>query len=670
MKLLLSIAGAGLMLALGQGPGEPRSGLDLAAFDRSIRPQDDLFRFANGMWLRTMTIPADRVTAGALFELTDKVEQDLRVLIEQVPADSRPGSPERQIRDLYESAVNEARLEALGWNPIRPQLERIDAARTTREMAAEAGALSAAATGGPFAASLSVDARDPGLLVVHVTQGGILLPDRNYYVDEAPRFSAIREAYLAYLTRIFGLIDRPAPASDAKAVMALETELARILVSPSEIPSSGRSELRMTLSRLASEMPGFDWAAWARPQGLDRAHAIVLAQPEFFRAFAALVPEQPLESWKAWLVARHVTATAPFLSETIADARFEFFGRVLSGQEQPRARWKRGVALVSAHLGDAIGRKYVERHFPQASKDRVERIVDNVVKAYRAAITDSPWMTTATKREALDKLARMRIKVGYPDRWRTYGDLEIRADDLVGNVLRAQRFEAREHLTRVTRPGSAGYWFMTPQTVNSYYSPSANEMVVPAAMLQPPLFTADADDAVNYGAIGALIGHDVGHAFDTRGREIDALGNLEDWWTADDERAFEQRTRLIVEQFDGFSPVEGVRVSGSRTLAENIGDLAGLCIAYRAYHLAIGRRDAPVIDGFTGDQRFFLGWAQVWRTAVRDEYLRQWVLSNQYAPPEYRANGPVSHLEAFYRAFDVRPSDRMYRPPEKRARLW
>jgi predicted metalloendopeptidase len=343
---------------------------------------------------------------------------------------------------------------------------------------------------------------------------------------------------------------------------------------------------------------------------------------------------------------------------------------VLSGQEEPRARWKRGVSLVSAYLGDALGRMYVEEHFPPASKDRVERIVANLLKAYRAAITDSPWMMTATKREALEKLSRMRTRVGYPDRWRTYDRLDIRADDLLGNVLRAQKFEGDERLARITRRQGADFWLLTPQAVNSYYSPTTNEIVLPAAMLQPPLFTPDADEAVNYGAIGAVIGHEIGHAFDTRGRGVDAHGSLEDWWSADDDRAFQQRTRVIVEQFDAFTPIDGVRVNGSLTLAENVGDLAGLSVAHRAYTLALGGREPPTIDGFTGHQRFFLGWAQVWRAAIREEYLRQWVLWNPYAPPEYRANGPVSHLEAFHRAFDVKPSDRMYRAPERRVPVW
>jgi putative endopeptidase len=657
-----------LTAAQADTPRTPASGLDLAAFDRSVRPQDDLFRFANGAWLASTPVSPERVTSGAFFELADKVESDLRAIIEAIPTGSPPGSPARQIRDLYDSIVDEARVEALGAAPLRSQLQAIDGARSLGDLAAAAGALSAAAEGGPFAASPSADPRDPRLVVVRITQGGILLPDRNYYLQHEPRLVEIRKAYAAYLARIFRAIDRAKPEADAQAVIAVETAIARAHVPPGEATEVAAA--RVALRQLPAEMPGFDWMAWAKPQGLDRAHALILEQPGFFKSFAAIVPTLPLESWKAWLAARHVTAMAPYLSRAFADARFEFFGRVLSGQEAPRARWKRGVSLVNGYLGDELGRLYVDTHFSAESRQRVERLAANVVSACRRALAASPWMSAATRREALEKLSRLSVKVAYPDRWRTYGALEIRADDLLGNVRRAQKFQNDERLSRIVQPGERGYWQLTPQAVNTYYSIAANEIVLPAAMLQPPLFTAGADDAVNYGAIGAVIGHELSHAFDERGRRTDAQGEASDWWTPEDDRAFRERARILIAHYDGFTPLPGARVNGTLTFGENLGDVAGLAIAHRAYRLSLNGRAAPVIDGFTGDQRFYLGWAQVWRAAVREEYLRQWVLWNVYAPPEFRVNGPVSHVDSFYEAFAVKPGDGLFLEPGKRGAIW
>ena len=568
----------------------PRSGLDVAGFDRSVLPQDDLYRYVNGGWLARVGMPGDRVSYGAFAEIAEKTERDLRAIIEEVAArPNRPrGSTAQQIADLYTSVVDEARLEQLGTTAIQPQLRRIDAIRSARDLAAEAGYLSSIAAGGPFGGTVGLDPLNPGAPVARVTQGGTLLPDRDYYLKDDPTLARVRAQYLQYLTHIFELCGRAAPADDARAVLALETALARIMWTETE-NRTGATYTRFTLRQLAVEMPGFDWAAWAKPQGIDRSPAVILAQPSFFKAFAAMVPEVPIGTWQAWLVSRYVTAAAPYLSKAFDLARFDFFGSVITGQELPRTRWKRGVSMVSSYLGDAIGRLYVEKHFPPAARVRVQKMLANVLAAYRDALREAEWMSPQARSEALDKLAAISTGVGYPERWRDYSQLTIRPDDLLGNWQRALKFESQTRLGNVA--GSAGgEWVLPPQTVNAYYSPSANEIVIPAAILQPPLFDAGADDAVNYGAAGALIGHELSHAFDDRGRRFDGAGAVRDWWTAADARAYEQRLARLTAQMNTYEPLPGLRVNGALTAPESMGDLGGLAIAFRAYQASLERQ--------------------------------------------------------------------------------
>ncbi len=654
---------------------QPASGLDVSNFDPGVRPQDDLFRAVNGRWLARTPVPSDRVTYGTFIELADKTESDLRAIIEGIAAarDRQRGTA-RQIADLYASLMDQPRAEALGLRPIADLLGRIDAIRTPRDLASESGYLSAIALGGPFLGTVEEDAARPGLPLVSMAQGGTLLPDRDYYLEEEERFVRIRAQYVAYLTTIFTLAGRTSAASDAGAVLALETRIARLQWTPQEMRDPVRAATKFSLAALEREMPGFDWSRWARPQGIDRTGFVVLAQPSFFKGFAALVGstpgETPIETWKAWLVSRLLTACAPYLTRALSDARFEFFGRVLSGQELPRTHWKRGVSLVNGFLGDAVGRLYVEQHFPASSKARVEVLVATLLTAFRQAIAESPWMSATAKRSALDKLAKLSTKVGYPDRWRDYRGLVIKPDDLFGNVQRARQFDGEYRLSRLSASGAHGEWLMTPQTVNAYYNPVLNEVVVPAAMLQPPLFNVEADDAANYGAIGAIIGHELGHGFDDRGRRLDGSGAAANWWTAADEQAFAAKAQSLVAQFNAYSPLPGARVNGLVTQRENVGDLSGLAIAWRAYKMSLRGRSSLVIDGFTGEQRFFLSWAQAWKGRIRDEYLRQTLLSTPHAPPEYRANGPASNIAGFHEAFGTKPGDGMYREPGGRVVIW
>lgn len=648
----------------------PVSGLDLANFDPTIRPQDDLYRAVNGAWLARTPVPPDRVTYGTFLELADKTEGDLRAIIENVAAErDRQRGTARQIADLYASLMNQARAEELGLRPIAGLLQRIDTIETPRDLASVAGHLSSIALGGPFLGAVEEDLAKPGTPIVTIGQGGTLLPDRDYYVKDDERFIRIRAQYVDYLSSIFTLAGRPNAATEARAVLGLETSIARLHWTPEQARDPARTAKKFSLAALEREMPGFDWSRWAHPQGIDRTGYVVFSQPSFFKSFAALLETTPIETAKMWLLSRLLTAAAPYLTPALSDARFEFFGRVLSGQELPRTHWKRGVGLVNGFLGDATGRLYVEQHFPASSKVRVEKLVATLVAAFKQALTEAGWMSERAKRSALAKLSTLSTRVGYPDRWRDYHGLVIKPDDLFGNVQRARQFDGDYHLRRLS-PTAHGEWLMTPQTVNAYYNPVLNEIVVPAAMLQPPLFNADADDAANYGAIGAIVGHEIGHGFDDRGRRLDGKGGAMNWWTAGDEQSFATIAQALVEQFNEYTPIEGARVNGLVTLRENVGDLSGLAIAWRAYTMSLAGRRPPVIDGFTGEQRFFLSWAQAWKGHIRDEYLRQTLLSMPHAPPQFRANGPASNMASFHEAFATKPGDGMYREPGKRVTIW
>ena len=625
MRYRNAVVAAALAALAGSLPHaqSPRSGLDVAGFDRSVLPQDDLYRYVNGGWLARVVMPADRVSYGAFAELSDRTERDLREIIEEVAArPNRPrGSAAQQIADLYASVMDVARLQQLGTSAIEPELRRIDAIRSARDMAAEAGYLASIAAGGTFGGSVGIDPLNPGAPVVRINQGGTLLPGPDYYLKDDPTLAAIRGKYQQYLARIFELAGRAAPADDARAVLALETALARIQWTEAETRNSSATYTRFTLRQLAAEMPGFDWTAWAKPQGIDRSPAVILAQPSFFKAFAAMVPDVPISTWQAWLVSRYVTAAAPYLSEPFDVARFDFFGSVVTGQELPRTRWKRGVSMVNGYLADALGKLYVEKHFSQDARLRVQKILANVLEAYREALRGAPWLSAPARREALEKLSAISTGVGYPARWHDYSALVVKPDDLLGNWQRALRFESQARLADVA--GTAGgEWVLPPQTVNAYYSAATNEMVIPAAILQPPIFDLAADDAVNYGATGALIGHEIGHAFDDRGRRFDGAGAVRDWWTQADADGYRQRVSALVAQMNAYEPLPGLHVNGALTSAESMGDLGGLDIAFRAYKLSLKGRRAPVIDGLSGEQRFFMGWAQIWRAKERDEYLR------------------------------------------------
>ena len=663
-----------LFLAVGLSattPEQPRSsGLDLASFDRTVRPQDDLFRFVNGGWLARTPIPGDRVTYGTFAELADRIEADVRQIVEETIAAPERPRPARQIVDLYSSLMDAERIEARGIEPVRPQLVKIAAIRSVKDLAEQAGYLSSTAAGGPFPGSVEDDPDRPGRLVVRIAQGGILLPDRDYYLKSDARYAASRDGYTRYLTSLFTLAGWNDGAATARAVLTLETQIAAILWTQDQIRDRSIGPRTYALTSLDREMPGFDWMAWARPQGIDRVGAVVLAQPSFFSSFGTLVARTPLESWKAWLAARYLTSCAPYLPRAFSDLRFEFFGRELTGQEVPRTHWKRGVGLVNTIMGDAVGRLYVSKHLTPKARAHAQAIVRSVVQSFKGAVGEAPWLSDRARRAALDKLAQLTTKVGHPDRWRDYSGLVIKADDLFGNVERSKQFENAYKLARSTSPGDPSEWLVTPQTTNAYYSAARNEVVVPAGVLQAPIFTDDADDAINYGALGAIVGHEIAHALDDNGRQFDGRGAVRNWWTETDQQAFLEIAAAIHAQAGQQQTIDGLAVSGSLTLRENVSDLGGLSVAWRAYQTSLGGRPAPVIDGFTGEQRFFMGWARVWRGRIRDEYLRQTLATVPYAPSEFRANNPARNLHAFHEAFSVGPTDRMFLAPARRVKMY
>jgi predicted metalloendopeptidase len=650
----------------GQAPGAP--GSDPVA--PHARPQDDLYEHVNHAWLARTDIPPDRVTYDAFAELSDKVEADVHGIIQALSAEGADADDDvRRVVDLYHSVTDEATLDGQGSAPLRPQLDRIAAIDSARDLAREIGRLSSLAAGGPFAGTVVTDPNNPRRLLAQIGQGGTLLPEREHYVAAHPRAVEVRTRYRGYLVTLFRLLDHASPEADADRVLALETELAKVQWSAAESRDGARTANRFSFSRLAREMPGFDWWAWGEPQGLTTSGAVILMQPSFFKAFAAMIETVPLDTWRLWLTIRYVTFAAPYVSNAFGDARFEFFGRYLTGQQAPRPRWKRGVGLVNGNLGDAVGRLYVERYFPEPSKRRAESLVQGMRAALREALASAGWLEPATRRAALEKLDELRFRVGYPDAWRTYGRFKVRRDDLLGNVMRAQQFEHRLQLERARGRQDPRFWPVTAQSVNAFYNPSGNEIVLPAALLQPPFFDPAGDDATNYGAIGGIVGHELAHAFDLRGRRFDERGAERDWWRPADERAYVARITGLVAQFNGYAE-HGVGVDGQLTVLENAADLAGLSLAYRAYRASRGERPDTTIDGLTADQRFFMGWARVWRAKMRPEYARQALRTQPHAPARFRVNGPVSHLRAFYEAFGVKPGDRLYRPAAQRVEIW
>ncbi|GEK20854.1 M13 family metallopeptidase [Cellulomonas xylanilytica] len=660
-----------------------RSGIDLTALDPDVRPQDDLYAHVNGRWLASHVIPADRAMDGAFRALHDQAEEQVRDIIADAGASAAAGTStdpvEAKVGAVYASFMDTDTVEAAGVAPLRMDLGLVEAATTQAELTGVLGALQRTGAGGAVGFYVDNDSKEPTRYAVHLVQGGLGLPDEAYYRD--PQYAPVLAAYRPHVARMLRL--GGAAADEAQAdelagrVLALETELAAGHWDVVKDRDADLTYNALTLTELAERAPGFDWHSWVLALGAPAGtfDHLIVREPSFAEAFAALWASEPLADWKAWLSYHVISDRAPYLTDALVEANFDFYGRTLTGAQELRDRWKRGVSLVQGVLGEAVGKVYVDRHFPPTHKDRMEGLVANLVAAYRESISQLDWMGEETRAKALAKLEAFTPKIGYPARWRDYSTLEVSADDLLGNVRRAYAFEQDRELAKIGKPIDRDEWFMTPQTVNAYYNPGMNEIVFPAAILQPPFFDADADDAVNYGGIGAVIGHEIGHGFDDQGSKYDGDGRLEDWWTADDRAEFETRTKALIDQYSAFSPVQldgSHHVNGELTIGENIGDLGGLSIAFRAYRIALGTalEDAPVVDGLTGAQRVLLGWAQVWQAKGRDEEMIRRIATDPHSPNEFRCNGVVRNVDEFYAAYDVQPGDALYLAPEDRVRIW
>jgi putative endopeptidase len=636
-----------------------------------IRPQDDLFGHVNGTWFETAEIPSDRAMWGAFVELAELSEKRVREIIEDAAAGRIGGDNGKKIGDLYASFMDEERIEALGAEPIADMLRDAAKVADTTELLHFVGELERLGGGGLFGSYVDTDDRDSDRYLLNILQGGLGLPDESYYRDE--KFAEIREAYLAHLTRMFTLVGREDADQAARAVLDVETRLAQGHWERAETRDVIKTYNLTTADELRTLAPNVDWAAWRKGLGASEqvlAEAIV-REPSYLTHLSTALAEVPVEHWREWLAARVVRRAAPYLSSAFVEENFSFYGRTLSGTPELRARWKRGVALVEGALGEAVGEEYVARHFPPSSKAIMDDLVAHLIEAYRHSIATLDWMGEETKERAFEKLETFNPKIGYPKKFRDYSALEVRSDDLMLNVEAAAAFETDRQLDKIGSPVDRDEWFMLPQTVNAYYNPGTNEICFPAGILQKPFFDPEADPAENYGGIGAVIGHEIGHGFDDQGSQYDGKGNLNEWWTEADRAAFKERSDRLIEQYNGFEPrdLPGERVNGALTVGENIGDLGGLTIAHKAYLISLGDEPMPERDGLTGSQRVFLNWAHVWRTKLRKEQALQFLTVDPHSPVEFRAN-IVRNLDEFHEAFGTSPGDGLWLDPEQRVRIW
>ncbi len=658
-----------LITACGSGP---QSGIDLDNFNLSVRPQDHFYEYVNGTWLQKAVIPADRSTYGSFVVLLDESEQNLRIIIEEAARDKdkQAGSDAQKVGDMYLSYLDTARIESLGLAPIQADLDRIKALSSKEDVVKAMAYLQKVGVEIPFGFSVNQDFKKSDEYISYLSQSGIGLPDRDYYFKEDDNFKAIRQKYVAHMERMFRLAGQPDAAAVASRLMEIETEMAKGHWTRTESRDRDKTYNKYQVTELRKLTPRFDWPLFLEEAGAGSVTGLVVRQPSYFQTLDTIFNLLSIEDWRNYLTWKLLDQTASLLPAEFVKADFDFYRKTLSGVQAMQPRWKRAVTAVENTLGEVLGRLYVARHFKPEAKQRMEQLVENLKSAFKIRLENLTWMSPETKEQALLKLSKFNAKIGYPDKWKDYSKLEVDATDLVGNMKRSSIVEYNRMLGKLGQPVDRGEWFMTPQTVNAYYNPPMNEVVFPAAILQPPFFNMAVDDAANYGGIGAVIGHEISHGFDDQGRKSDGDGNLREWWTQEDEEKFRQRAQVMVEQYNQYAPVDTMRVNGELTLGENIADLAGLTVAYDAYQLALAGRKAPVIDGFTGEQRFFLGWAQVWRRKYRDDELRRRLLTDPHSPSEYRTNGIVSNMPEFYAAFDVKPVDPMYRPDTVRVKIW
>lgn len=660
-------AGGGAAVSL-ESPRYGAWGFDLAGMDKTAKPGDDFYKYANGKWDEATQIPSDRARYGNFDKLAELSEARTRAIIEGAASGKTTDPDSVKVGAAYKAFMDEARIEALDAKPIAPELKEIKAVKTKEGFTALMGKSPVSAYSSILSLAVSTDAKSPNRYAVYAFPSGLSLPDRDYYLDA--KFADKKAAYEAYVAQLLGFVGWANPAESAKAVVAFETRLAESSWTRAEQRNRDKTYNPKSWAELQALTPGYDWNRYIAGTELPKLDRVVVTTDTAFPKYAKVYAETPLETLKAWQAFKVADGAAPMLSKRFVDANFAFRGKTLSGQPEQRPRWKRGVAQVNGALGEAVGKVYVAEYFPPESKAKMIDLVANLRTALKARLESLDWMGPETKTLALDKLSKFTVKIGYPDKWRDYSKLEIRPDDAYGNSLRAGAFEWRHDVERLNQPVDKTEWGMTPQTVNAYYNSVNNEIVFPAAILQAPFFHPDADAAVNYGGIGAVIGHEIGHGFDDQGRKSDGDGMLRDWWTKEDAAKFEVQKVKLGKQYSAFEPLPGMHVNGDLTMGENIGDMGGLSFAYDAYHASLKGQAAPVLDGFTGDQRVFLGWAQVWRQKSREDALKQQLASDPHSPAYYRVNGTIRNLPGWYDAFQIAPTDKLYVAPADRVKIW
>jgi predicted metalloendopeptidase len=647
----------------------PPWGLDLRMRDTAVKPGDDFYRYADGHWLDTHQIPADRTRWSSFDELDERSQQQVLSIVQALPADAPEGSDAQKVGDYYRAFIDSAAIEQKGLAPARAGLDAIAAAKNHHDLTRLMGRVDLGLTA-PLRLAITIDQKNPDRYMVVVTQSGLGLPDRDYYLKDDAVYAALRAKYVAHIGRMLTLAGEPNTAAQAQSILEVETRIAKLHWAAAKRRERDLTYNPRTRPELEQMAPGFFWETLLATEGVDVQPQFVVRELDAVQSLAQLFLQVPVDTWRSYFRYHYLVSVAPLLPRAFDEESFDFYRRTLKGQQQQRERSKRAVEALDSDLGEAVGALYVERFFPASSREQVRALVENLRASYAERIQHLPWMTPATKKVALEKLAAFHPKLGYPDKWRDYSALSIVKGDAFGNSVRANVFEWHREVERLGNPTDRAEWGMTPQTINAYYNPTFNEVVFPAAILQPPFFDPQADPAVNYGGIGAVIGHEMGHGFDDQGSKSDARGVLHTWWEAADTAAFRQRTDSLAAQYDRFEALPALNVNGRLTLGENIGDLGGVSVALEAYHRSLGGQPAPVRDGLTGEQRFFLAYAQIWHSLDRDEALRSQVLSNPHSPPRFRVNGVVRNIDAWYGAFDVQPGDKLYLAPDERVRIW
>jgi len=668
-----------LTLTLLQGithAADRHSGIDPDGFDTTVRPQDDLFLHVNGRWLLSTEIPADKSNYGSFTALDDAARENIRAIIEDA-AKNPTDDVAKKVGDFYRSYMNEELIEKKGIDPLKDRLAEIDSLKTTDDVIAWFGRAGVTGIGGPIGFFIGTDDKNSSRYLAAVAQSGTTLPDRDYYLKEDENYKKARKALEVYIAKLFELSKLPHGEEAAQNILKLETELAKVQWSRTELRDAEKRYNLYEVEKLSELSARLPWKAFFEASEVADLKEVNVITPSYFQGLETIVAETSVDIWKQYARFRLLDSAAEYLPKAFVDAHFELHDKTIAGVPEQKPRYKRAVDATSGAgagdfgvLGEALGQLYVKKHFPAESRRRMDELVGNLMKTYEKSIHNLTWMTDATKMKALEKLGKITTKIGYPDEWRDYSKLEISADDLLGNMMRSSRAEHFRQVDRLYKPVDRKEWGMTPQTVNAYYNPSMNEIVFPAAILQPPFFDAEADDAANYGGIGAVIGHEISHGFDDEGSKYDGDGNLSEWWTEEDRKAFDALTSRLVAQYEGYEPLPGRKLNGKLTLGENIADLSGMAIAYKAYRLSLGDTDGPVIDGQTASQRFFLSWSQIWRRKYREDELVRRLVIDPHSPSTYRANGPVSNLDEFYEAFDVKPGDKLFKPKEERIQIW